>query len=409
MRIADRITAEMRRSVGGLPPPFWAVWTGTLVNRTGTFVEPFLVLYLTSHLHVGAATAGAVLAVAGAGSIIAQPPGGVLADRIGRRYALAAGMVGTAATELMLGYSSGLTQIFASAALFGCFVDLYRPSVQALVADIVPPTERPRAYGLLFWAINLGFSGAMVLGGLLAQGGFIWLFWADALTCVVFAFLVVRAIPETRPARAPELAPGRLADALRDKVFLVLVLINLGYASLYAQGTVGLPLSMRRSGLSPLAFGMTIALNGIVIILVQPFVSARLASRDHSRVMAFGQLLVGIGFGLGAFATTLGGYMFTVVVWTLGEIAVASVMGAIIAGMSPAHIRGRYAGVAGLAWGGGAVLGPLIGSAVLQAAGASALWFGCAALGAVLCAAQLGLGNSIRARRTDTGALAGPE
>jgi len=70
-----------------------------------------------------------------------------------------------------------------------------------MVADLVPPRERPRAYGLIFWAVNLGFSIAMVLGGVLAQRGFIWLFWADALTCLAFALIVLRAIPETRPGQ----------------------------------------------------------------------------------------------------------------------------------------------------------------------------------------------------------------
>jgi hypothetical protein len=32
----------------GLPPAYWLLWVGTLINRLGTFVIPFLTLYLTS-------------------------------------------------------------------------------------------------------------------------------------------------------------------------------------------------------------------------------------------------------------------------------------------------------------------------------------------------------------------------
>lgn len=72
-----------QRTAGGLPRSFWVLWTGTLVNRIGMFVEPFLALYLTSARHLSLATAGAVLAAYGAGSVPSQPIGGALATGSG--------------------------------------------------------------------------------------------------------------------------------------------------------------------------------------------------------------------------------------------------------------------------------------------------------------------------------------
>jgi MFS family permease len=385
--------------VGGLPRHFWVIWSGTLINRTATFVEPFLVLYLTESKHLSVATAGAVLSAAGLGSLFSQLVGGFLADHAGRRWTLAGGMAGTAAAELAVGYSPNLAVTFAAAAVFGLLVDLYRPAVQAMVADLVPPPDRPRAYGLLFWAINLGFSIAMVSGGVLAQHGFIWLFWADALTCVAFGLLVVRAVPETRPGRVDGHADLSFRVALRDRVMLILVGLNLIYASVYAQATSGLPLTMARAGFSSAAYGVTVAINGIVIILVQPLVISWLSRRDHSRLIASGQLVVGLGFGATIFAATVPGYMATVVVWTLGEIAANAMMSSLVADLAPPQMRGRYQGLMGLAWGGGALVGPFAGASVLEHAGPGWLWAGCAALGVVVAAGQLALGPSIRRRR----------
>ncbi len=73
-------------------------------------------------------------------------------------------MVATAATMLFLGYARDLTAIAIGMFVLGLVVDIYRPASQALLADVVSPQDRPRAYGLLFWAINLGFSVAMVAG-----------------------------------------------------------------------------------------------------------------------------------------------------------------------------------------------------------------------------------------------------
>src|SRR4051794_31100441 len=86
--------------VGGLPGAFWALWSGSLVNRLGQFVLPFLSLFLTHSRGYSVAQAGAVLTAMGFGSALSQPLGGMLADRIGRRRTMAVGC-GTAAAALV--------------------------------------------------------------------------------------------------------------------------------------------------------------------------------------------------------------------------------------------------------------------------------------------------------------------
>ena len=47
IRLFSKLTNYTRRSFGGLPGTFWWLWLGTLVNRIGIFVSPFLTLFLT--------------------------------------------------------------------------------------------------------------------------------------------------------------------------------------------------------------------------------------------------------------------------------------------------------------------------------------------------------------------------
>jgi len=108
---------------------------------------------------------------------------------------------------------------------------------------------------------------------------------------------------------------------------------------------------------------------------------------------------VGVGFGLTQLAATLPEYMATVVVWSLGEIATATLMSAIVADLAPRQMRGRYQGMLGMAWGGGALIGPFAGAWVLQNAGGAWLWSGCALCGVVAAAGQLLVGPSVRRRR----------
>ena len=52
-------------STRGLPRAFWVVWLGTLVNRAGSFVSPFLTLYLVGQRAVSIERAGETVARSG--------------------------------------------------------------------------------------------------------------------------------------------------------------------------------------------------------------------------------------------------------------------------------------------------------------------------------------------------------
>lgn len=386
----------LRVRLGGLPRPFWVVWAGTLANRLGTMVLPFLSLYLTSDRGLSVTEAGAVLALVGVGQVFSPLIGGVLADRVGRRATLTGGLLATGAAMVAVGYATDVVVLLGLALLLGLVLDLFRPAVQAIVADLVPPDDRPRAYGLLLWAINLGFSIAMVLGGTLAGAGYLPLFWVDAGTCALFALLVWRAVPETRGTRAGG-DPGGLADVPRDRVMLGVVGLTVLVAFAFLQSLATLPLAMREDGLSPAAYGVVMAVNGIVVVVVQPLIGHRLGGFDRSRLLAAGMAVLGVGTGATALAATTPVYALCMVVWTLGEVLVHSVGAAVVADLAPAHLRGRYNGAYGTAWGLAAFLAPLGGTQLLVL-GAPVLWTTCLVLCLAAAAGQLALGPAVRAR-----------
>jgi MFS family permease len=360
-------------------------------------VLPFTGVYLTQARGFSVAVAGLAMTLFGIGSLLSQLVGGLLTDRIGRRATLCGSMVATAAVMLALGYSTGLPAILAGMFVLGLLIDAYRPASSALIADLVPAALRPRAFGLIFWAINLGYAVAMVAGGWLARLGFSWLFWADALTCTIFAVLVWRAVPETRPAH-DEHAPGGFGTVLRDRAMLAFTIITLGQALVYLQTVTMLPVAMTDvAGLSPSEFGMAMALNGVLIVALQPFVSARLGRFDPPRVMALGLAVMALGFAATAYATTAAGLAVTVAVWTAGEIITAGIGGTIVAALAPAHLRGRYNGLYGFAWALASVIAPLAGSRLLTV-GVEALWFTVGGAGLLAAAGMFVIGPAIRRR-----------
>jgi MFS family permease len=388
----QRVRGGVRVRTEGIPSAYWWVWSGTLITRLGYFVQPFLVLYLTAERGVSAGQAGMVLAGFGAGSLVSQPLGGWLADRLGQRRALTVGLAASAGSLLALGAARQLPLIVVAAALTGCCLDLYRPASQALVAGLVDPQVRPRAYALLYWAVNLGYAVGTASAGFLASRGYYLLFVIDAATSLVFAALIayglrtIATATQVQPARGGKSAGG-LVVVFRDRLLLAFTAITLVYAMIYLQVTITLPLAIRDAGLSTTVFGLLMSINGILIVVVQPLTLRLLDRVDPHRLLAAGQFLVGAGFALTAWCDSAWQFAGSVVVWTAGEIATAGTVTAVIAGLAPVERRGRYLGVAGSAWGAAALLGPVIGTAA-YAASPGALWTGCLVAGCLCAAAQ---------------------
>ena len=91
----------MLSTFSGLPRTVWIIFAGTIVNRIGYVVTPFLVFYLASR-GVSTRQVPYVLGALGAGNLVGPALGGLLADRVGRRPTILAGLLGTAAAQGLL-------------------------------------------------------------------------------------------------------------------------------------------------------------------------------------------------------------------------------------------------------------------------------------------------------------------
>jgi len=389
------LTPLRLRLTAGLPPTYWFLWLGTLINRLGGFVVPFLTLYLTGQRGISVSQAALMVSLFGAGSFTAALVGGELADRLGRRPVLLLSFLIAPANMILLGLARPVALIALLTLLQGFFTDLYRPAVSAAVADLVPPEGRPRAYGYIYWAINLGAAIAPAIAGLLARADYLLLFVGDALTTFLFGLIVLWGVRETRPGEVQHTAAvalrTRAAMLGREPLLLVFAGLALVFGTIYMQGNVTLPVDMQAHGLGPDQYGLAIAVNGALIVLLSIPASHAAARWPRFGTLAVAALLLGVGFGLTAVSNTLLLYCLAVAVWTLGEIGGATVAPAIVADLSPVELRGLYQGIFSAAWGLAAFTGPLIGGWVYDHLGAQALWVGCLLLGCLLALGYLAL------------------
>ena len=383
----------LRATLRTLPRAAWVLFAGAFVNRLGTFVLPFITLYLTDRGY-SATQAGLGLAAYGLGATVAQGVGGLLADRLGRRTTIAGSMFGGAALTLSLLWVDGLLAIVGVILLLGFVAELYRPASSALVADLVPSEDRVAAFSAYRLMLNLGWAVGLGMAGLLAERSFDLLFIGDAITSAAFAVIALVALPHgTRTTKHEERrlgSAGRSIAADRGfQLFLGAVFLT---AVVYMQNASTFALHVRDLGYSTATYGFLQAANGVLVVLFELPITSWAMRHERTRMVAAGALLVGLGFATLAVVEGLPGLALMVVIWTLGEIVESPSTSAFVADRAPEHARGRYQGSLGMMYATAAIAGPLLGTAIYDVS-TTALWIGCGVLGVLSAGMALAAGR----------------
>ncbi|GAA5018952.1 MFS transporter [Streptomyces siamensis] len=131
--------------------------------------------------------------------------GGRLADALGARRTLLAGLVLFTAASLLTGLAQNATTLLGGRIGQGVGAALLSPAALSLVATTFHGTERNKALGV--WAAigGIGSAAGVLLGGALTDGpGWQWVFFIN----VPVGLLLLVALPALVPARTPQ--PARL-------------------------------------------------------------------------------------------------------------------------------------------------------------------------------------------------------
>lgn len=391
MTTPERSLFEILRSY---PRPVYVIFLGTFINRFGTFVVPFLALHLT-RLGYSTREAGLGVGAYGAGHFLASAVGGHLADTLGRRNTIVISMFSAALAMMFLSQAQQLSTILALAFFAGLTAEFYKPASSALLADLVPASERVTAFAAYRFAINAGWAFGPATAGLLAGHGYFWLFVVDAATSVLFGIVAFIGLPVLNPGRRGDWrrvlrAFSSLKEAavmaLADRRFVQLLLAAFAVALVFMQIFSTFGLETQRNGLGEPQYGLLLALNGVLIVLFEIPLTT-LTRRLEARVtMAIGYAAIGLSFVILAWARTFGDYVVVLSVFTFGEMISMPVALAYVSHLAPESMRGRYLGVFGLTWAAALTLGPGVGMS-LFAVSPFGLW--------ILCSLAAGVGALI--------------
>jgi MFS family permease len=380
----------MLSTFSGLPRTAWIIFAGTVVNRLGYVVTPFLVFYLGSR-GVSTTQVPYVLGALGAGNLIGPLLGGLFADRWGRRPTMLIGLIGTALAQGLLFAAPSVITLAFAAVLLSAAGTMVSPAAGALLTDAVPADWQRRAFSLTHWAVNIGTAVAGILGGFLATRGYWLLFTVDATTSLAFALIVGVLLPgERRGVRAAG-SPGRMGYGVvfRDPLMRALLPLFGVALVIYSLTEVCLPLAIRDHGLSPATLGLMATLNAALVVVLQPVAMQVLARFRQIPVYVSASVLTAIGIALTGVAHDVWSFAATVVCWSTGEAMIGGVPGAIVASLAPEDARGRYQGSFQWTWGIARFVALAAGTAVYADASPAVVWWFSAIAGVT---AALGVG-----------------
>jgi MFS family permease len=346
-----RPNPSLLSNLRALPPVVWILFFGTFLNKFGSFVVPFLALYMTRRGY-SVAQAGMAIGAYGLGNVLATMVGGHLADHIGRRKTIILSMISGAASMLLLSQAVRFPFILVFSALAGLAGEFYRPASSALLTDLVPVSNRVTAFSAYRMAINAGWAFGPATAGFLATRGYFWLFAGDAATSILFGVVAFFALPEgAHPSANGTAGWGEATGTLlRDKRLHQFLFGAFGTALIYSQISSTYGLAVMHVGFTPAAYGALLSLNGALVVLFELPLTTVTRRFPVLRVVSLGYLLSGLGLALNAFASTFTGLLACMAIFTLGEMIAMPVSSAYISELAPAHMRGRYMGTYGLTW-----------------------------------------------------------
>ena len=369
MRFDDAVRPRSRPRQP-LPPGFGTIWTSVALDLVGFgIVLPLLPQY-AERFHASPATVGALFASFSVAQLLCAPVWGRLSDRVGRKPLLVLSLAGTAAGSLLTGLAGSLPLLFAGRVVDG--VSGASVSVaHAAAADLAPPGQRARMFGLLGAAFGVGFVAGPTIGALAALGDARLPFFLAAAIATVNAIVALRRLPETRP----EVNLLRIPQQSDRGTTGVSGLLGIAFASLVAfsafETTFGL-FGERRLGFRLSSTGAAFAAVGLVLALVQ-------STLVHPAVGRFGEagtLRLGLAInaaGLALLAVVHSYWMLVPALLALvvGQGLAAPSLTAAFAGRARAERRGGALGVQQSANGLARVVGPVTGGVLFQRVGLS--------------------------------------
>lgn len=372
------------------PFQFRLMFWGMLISTIGSsMIWPFMMIYIKARLGLPLTTIASLFTVSAAAALITAFIAGPITDRFGRKWVLVISLAGNGLVYLLMSQANSLPVFIILMAFSGIINPLYRVGGDAMVADLIPPEQRPDAYAILRLSNNLGISLGPMIGGLLITVSYTTAFIFAAIGMATYSLLLTIFAVETLPgkgqlnASAREMLSGYL-HIVRDRPFiwfcLIFTLVQMCAVLIwiimpvYANNVFHIPENR---------YSMIPTTNALMVVLFQVLVTRRAKQYQPLMIMIAGALLYAVAVGLVSLASNLLGFWIVIVIMTVGELLLMPTSSTYVANLAPMDMRGRYMSIYGLTWGLAQGTAPVLGGFLSDQVSPQTTWLGGLTIGLV--------------------------
>lgn len=313
-----------------------------------------------------------VAAAFGIANFIGSPVLGALSDQYGRRPVLLLGFFGLALSFFVTASATALWMLVV-VRLFSGAMQANISVANAYVADITPPEDRAKRFGMLGAAFGVGFILGPATGGLLGEIDVRLPFWVAgtlALVNLAYGFFV---LPESLPQEKRRKMDWRKANpvsALSGLVQLqavgplvgVIALASLAQFILHASWVL---FTTFKFGWGPKENGLSLFAVGFMSALVQGFLLPRMLKRFPTQRLVVWALLSSALTYFGWALVPEGWMLVLLIVLNVFGYAATAAIQSIVSNAVDATRQGATMGAVASLNSLMAVLGPIIGPTLL--------------------------------------------
>ena len=364
-----------------LPFKIHIILLSTVVNRVGDFVGPFLSLLLSQKMGFTPAQTGFAVSLNAASSMVGPLIGGKLTDIFGSKRTRVLFQMLHAFSFFSAAFIKNGIILISILAIAAFFAGMSAPSSSTMIMENTQEQHRKSAYSLLYISINIGFSVAPLLAGLLYYRNPSLIFIGDAATSVVSALLIAIFVPKSTTnqsskssSKSNDISTFRIL-AQNQGIVAILAVIALNFIA-FSQTSYALPLTAQKvlGEFGPGAYSHMLTFNALLCIILTPVITMKTRELKASTAIAFNSILFAIGFGLYSVTSGYSAFMSATLIWTTGEIIGAVNTDIYIANTAPETHRGRINALPPLMRRAGYITGPIIGGYIGEAYGLTMIW-----------------------------------
>jgi len=350
----------------------------------GNFIYPFLTLFMVKKLGLSPQLASIYIIISGftflPGSIIS----GKIADKYGRKkilvFAVFIYLIIIFSVFFIYHFKIITNKIIAVLLIIAnIFISMTYSPISAVITDVTTPLNRNEAFSLTYFATNVGFAFGPLIAGFLFENYTSMIFFGNGLFSLI-GFFVLLSLKETKPLNFKDLTSNFIEKEranlseenlkinnsvikfiLKDMQYLLFILTTIFYYFAYSQVGFTLPIYLSNlfSQKGAKIYGFLQSTNAITVILLTPIISNLTNRKPPLLMVAIAGIFYAVGFGLYGIFRLFLLFIFSTVIWSIGEIIQIINQNIYIANKSPINLRAQMNSIFQILSGIGFLLGPI--------------------------------------------------